>query len=206
MLPGRGGSPPSTTPGCRSPARSSSCSLRPRRRCSSGPVAAGAHRDGLRARIVLAAADGMPTPRSPAGWDCDDTVAQVARPVRRPAACPGCRPAPARAAAPVFTASAGPRSRRWPARCRPRPGCRWPGGAARSWPPRRSPAGVVNRSRASTVRPVAGRRRDPPLAVPLLDLSPRSGLRRQGRPGPGPLRPDLGRPAAGRRRVRAQRR
>ena len=44
--------------------------------------------------------------------------------------------------------------------------------------------------------PVAGRRRHPSLAAPVVDLSPGSGLRRQGRSRPGPLRPDLARPAA----------
>ena len=44
-------------------------------------------------------------------------------------------------------------------------------------------------------RPLAGRRRAPPGAS-VLDLSPGPGLRRPGRSRSGPLRPDLGGPAA----------
>jgi hypothetical protein len=47
-------------------------------------------------------------------------------------------------------------------------------------------------------RPVAGRRRPQALAAPVLDLRPRPRIRRQSRPGAGPVRADLGRPARGR--------
>ena len=54
--------------------------------------------------------------------------------------------------------------------------------------------------------PMAGRRRAQALAAPVVDLPPRPVLRPQGRPRAGPVPADLGRPAAGRRRVRDQRR
>ena len=54
--------------------------------------------------------------------------------------------------------------------------------------------------------PLADRGRDQTLAAPVLDLPPRPRLRGQSRPGAGPLRPQLGRRTARRRRLRDQRR
>jgi transposase len=65
--------------------------------------------------------------------------------------------------------------------------------------------GVAPAVSASTVGRWLAADAIPPMAAPVVDLPPRSGLRRQGSPGAGPLRPHLARAAAGRRRVRAQR-
>ena len=116
----------------------------------------------------------------------------------------GLNDAPRSGRPPVFTPRTGPRSRRWPARCRPSPACRCRGGAARNWPANWRP--LPGRGLGVHGPPVAGQRRDQTLAAPVLDLHPRPRLRGQGRPGARPLRPDLGRRAARRRRVRDLRR
>jgi len=53
--------------------------------------------------------------------------------------------------------------------------------------------GIAASVSTSTIRRWLGRRRDQTLAVPVLDLRHRPGLRRQGRPGPGPVQQGLGR-------------
>ena len=59
-----------------------------------------------------------------------------------------------------------------------------PRSGRRSRPPRGGGLGVGLDGAA-----LAGRRRDQTLAAPVLDLPPRPRLRRQGRPGAGPVRP-----------------
>ena len=171
----------------------------PARHCAVPAGAAGADRAAGRGRR------GELRDRGPAGH-LRGHGPQVAAPVLRAAAWAGW-PTPRGPGRPRSSPPASwPRSRPWPASC-PRPAAsRWPAGPAPSWPARRPPAGSSRRSSASTVRrwladdaikPWQHRSwifpRDPHFALKggrVLDLYQR----------------DLGRTAAGRRRVRAQRR
>jgi transposase len=162
-----------------------------------------AHRDVLRARIVLAAADGQAnaaiarrlglcadTVRKWRARFCAEGLAGLAdrhRPGRR-RTFPATAEAEVKALACALPAETGAPLARWSAAELAAEGSRSGGGDF-----------------AVHGRPLAGRRRDPSLAASIVDLSPRSGLRRQGRPSARPLRPDLGRPTAEQRRVRALR-
>ena len=176
--------------------------LRARARSSTAP-----HRDVIRARIVLAAAEGAANAAIAAELGVHvDTVRKWRRRFCQPPVWPvwtTCRAAGGRAGSPPCRS---PRSRRWPARCPPRPVRRCRGGRAPSWPPRRSAAGSPQSISASTVRrwlaadaikPWQHRSwifpRDPDFAAKaarVLDLYART----------------LGRRTTGRRRLRDQRR
>ena len=114
-----------------------------------GPASPSAHRDVVRARIVLAAADGRPTPRSPPISGCTSTPS-----------------ANGVAASPPRLAGLEDRPRAGGHACSRRPGRRGQGAGLRAarrdglplarwsapiWPPRPSPAGWPSVS-ASTVR------------------------------------------------------
>ena len=112
--------------------------------------------------------------------------------------------------------------RPWPAADVPRPGRRrGQGPGVRAARRQREAAGPLDLPRAgpargrrrhlspsvsaSTVRRWLAERRAQAVAAPVVDLPPRPALRPQGRPRPGPLPAGMGRTAARRRRVRAQR-
>ena len=154
------------------------------------------HRDVLRARIVLAAAAG--TPNAQIAGKLGISVDTVRKWRKRFAAkgLPGLDDLPRagrpRRFTPVQVAQVKALACTLPAE-------RGTGRRGRlPWPGR----GDLTGHRA----PVAARGRDQTVAAPVLDLPPRPRPRRQGRPGPRPLRPHLGRPPARRGRVRHQRR
>ena len=143
-----------------------------------------------------------PTRRSPAAGRCTSTPCAAGAAGTPTRAWPGWPTGAGPGGHPGSPRCRSPRSRRWPANCRPRPGCRcrrWscPDLAARGRRPRHRPSDLGLHD-----PPDPGRRRAQALAAPVLDLHPRPRLRRQGHPGAGPLRPQLGRQAARRGRVR----
>ena len=175
------------------------CPVRRGRGRVSGPCPVGAqrYRDRLRAQIVLAAAAGKTNAAIAVEMGvCTDTV----RKWRRRFAggrLAGLKDAPRSGRPPVFTAAdraeAVALACALPAETGV-PLSRW------SCPElaRELAARCQVAASASTVAPVAGRRRAQTVAAPLVDLRPRPGLRGQGRPRAGPVCRHLGRRAAGR--------
>ena len=106
-----------------------------------------AHRDVIRARIVLGAAEGASNAEIAAAVGVHvDTVRKwlAGLPTR---ACPDSTTGRAPGGDVPSRPCRSPRSRRWPARCPPRPVSRYRDGQALIWPLRRSPAGWPRRSR-----------------------------------------------------------
>ena len=165
----------------------------------------GPYRDRLRAAIVLAAAAGQDnTAIAAAGGVCTDTVRKWRRRFAE-GGLAGLNDAPRSGRPPVFTAA--DRAEVIALACAlPAesgvPLSRWSGPDLA----RELAARCQHRGLGVHDPPVAGPRCPQTLAAPVLDLRPRPAVRGQGRPGAGPVRRDLGRPAAGRRRLRDLRR
>ena len=153
----------------------------------------GSQRAVVRARIVLLAADGLQNVDIAARVGvCVDVAVAVAEAVLPGRALPVSPTAPGRAG----RAGSGPRwwpgSRRWRASRPSSARCRCRGGARPSSPTKPSARVSCRRSRrrrcGAGCTPTRSSR-----GVPVVDLPARPRLRRQGGPGPGPLRPGLGR-------------
>ena len=145
-----------------------------------------AHRDVVRARIVLAAADGVANAQIAPSWVCRDTARWRRRFCRR--GLDGLKDRPRSGRPPWFTpvevaevkalACSRPAERGLPL-------TRW---SVAELAGHATAPGLVRPSRVHGP-PLAGHGRDQAVAAPVLDLSPRPRLRGQGRPGAGPVRP-----------------
>lgn len=152
-----------------------------------------AHRDVIRARIILAAAGGRPNAVIAAELGLHvDTVRKWRKRFHEhrmaglgdlPRAGRPPRFTPVQVAEVKALACSPPPERKAPL-------ARW---SAAELADQAVTEGLLETISAATVRPLAGRRCDQALAAPVLDLPPRSALRRQGRPGAGPVRTPLGR-------------
>jgi transposase len=152
-----------------------------------------AHRDVQRAAIVLAAADDTPNAQIARRLAvCEDTVRKWrARFCREGLAGLADRPRPGRQRTFPKTAEAEVKALacELPAESEV-PLSRW---SISELAAEAVTRGVVNSISPSTVGRWL-RRRDPPVAVPVVDLPPRPAVRPQGRPCARSVRPCLGRP------------
>ena len=155
----------------------------------SAVVALGASRRDPRADRARGRRGRRPTPRSPRGWVCMSTPSATGAAGSPPTGMDGLADLPRSGRPPVFAAGAVAEVKAL--------ACTLPaetGLPLSRWSAQDLAAEAVTRGITETISavhraPLAGRRCDQAVAAPVLDLPPRPGLRRQGRPGARPVRP-----------------